>query len=64
MNVTGPIALVTVANRRIGRHFVDELLARGAAKVYATARRPEQIEVRDPQVEVLRLDLLDARSAM
>ncbi|MFD4977194.1 SDR family oxidoreductase [Streptomyces sp. NPDC058424] len=63
MDVTGSTALVTGANRGIGRRFVDELLARGAAKVYATARRPEQIEVRDPRVEVLRLDLLDTRSA-
>ncbi|WP_440083017.1 SDR family oxidoreductase [Streptosporangium sp. LJ11] len=62
MDVTGSIALVTGANRGIGRRFVDELLARGAAKVYATARRPELIEVSDPRVEVLRLDLLDARS--
>ncbi|MGW0955349.1 SDR family oxidoreductase [Streptomyces sp. NPDC001212] len=62
MDVTGSIALVTGANRGIGRRFVDELLARGAAKVYATARRPERIEVRDPRVEVLRLDLLDAQS--
>ncbi|MBA2808977.1 SDR family oxidoreductase [Streptomyces sp. KM273126] len=62
MDVTGSIALVTGANRGIGRRFVDELLARGAAKVYATARRPELIEVSDPRVEVLRLDLLDAQS--
>ncbi|MFJ2033650.1 SDR family oxidoreductase [Streptosporangium sp. NPDC087985] len=62
MDVTDSIALVTGANRGIGRRFVDELLARGAAKVYATARRPELIEVSDPRVEVLRLDLLDARS--
>ncbi|MEU4533437.1 SDR family oxidoreductase [Streptosporangium sp. NPDC023825] len=62
MDVTGSIALVTGANRGIGRRFVDELLARGAAKVYATARRPELIEVSDPRVEALRLDLLDARS--
>jgi NAD(P)-dependent dehydrogenase (short-subunit alcohol dehydrogenase family) len=62
MDVTGSIALVTGANRGIGRTFVEELLARGAAKVYATSRRPELIEVSDPRVEVLRLDLLDARS--
>ncbi|MFI1733006.1 SDR family oxidoreductase [Streptomyces acidicola] len=62
MDITGSIALVTGANRGIGRRFVDELLARGAAKVYATARRPELIEVSDPRVEVLRLDLLDAQS--
>jgi NAD(P)-dependent dehydrogenase (short-subunit alcohol dehydrogenase family) len=62
MDVTGSIALVTGANRGIGRSFVDELLARGAEKVYATARRPELIEVSDPRIKVLRLDLLDARS--
>ncbi|GGZ89027.1 SDR family oxidoreductase [Streptomyces bluensis] len=62
MDINGSIALVTGANRGIGRRFVDELLARGAAKVYATARRPELIEVSDPRVEALRLDLLDAQS--
>ncbi|MEU0569816.1 SDR family oxidoreductase [Nonomuraea sp. NPDC005983] len=62
MDVTGSIALVTGANRGIGRRFVDELLVRGAAKVYATARRPELVEVSDPRVEVLPLDLLDAQS--
>ncbi|MFY7065907.1 SDR family oxidoreductase [Nocardiopsis changdeensis] len=62
MDVTGSVALVTGANRGIGRRFVDELLARGAAKVYAAARRPETVEVRDPRVETLRLDLLDADS--
>lgn len=62
MDVTGSIALVTGANRGIGRRFVDELLARGAEKVYATARRPELIEVSDPRVKALRLDLFDAQS--
>lgn len=62
MEITGSIALVTGANRGIGRRFVDELLARGAEKVYATARRPELFEAPDPRVKVLRMDLLDARS--
>lgn len=34
------IALVTGANRGIGAAFVDGLIAGGAAKVYAAARRP------------------------
>lgn len=62
MNVTGQIALVTGANRGIGRQFVLELLERGASKVYATARRPETLEFDDPRVVPLRLDLLDHES--
>ncbi|MGD8166640.1 SDR family oxidoreductase [Herbiconiux sp. P16] len=65
MNIAGSVALVTGANRGIGRRFVDELLERGAAKVYAAVRRPDQLpegEFTDPRVEVLRLDLLDQGS--
>ena len=60
MDITGSVALVTGANRGIGRHFAQELLERGAAKVYATSRRPEQVDV--PGVEVLRLDVTDPES--
>jgi NAD(P)-dependent dehydrogenase (short-subunit alcohol dehydrogenase family) len=59
MNLRGATALVTGANRGIGHYFAVELLARGA-KVYATARRPELIEV--PGAEVLRLDITDQAS--
>ncbi|MEW2146840.1 SDR family oxidoreductase [Micromonospora vinacea] len=60
MRISGSIALVTGANRGIGRHFAEQLVERGAAKVYATARRPEQIDI--PGVERLRLDITDPRS--
>lgn len=60
MNSSGAIALVTGANRGLGRHFATQLLDRGAAKVYATARRPELIDI--PGVEVLTLDITDPTS--
>ena len=40
----GSIALVTGANRGIGRAFVEVLLARGASKVYAGARSAEAFD--------------------
>ncbi len=60
MDIDGSVALVTGANRGIGRHFASQLLERGAAKVYATARRPERVDL--PGVEVLRLDITDPDS--
>ena len=62
MNVTDQTALVTGANRGIGRQFVLELLERGARRVYATARRPETLDLDDARVVPLRLDLLDRES--
>lgn len=59
MEITDQIALVTGANRGIGRQFVLELLERGAGKVYATARRPETLDFDDSRVVPLRLDLVD-----
>jgi NAD(P)-dependent dehydrogenase (short-subunit alcohol dehydrogenase family) len=57
MQISGAIALVTGANRGLGRQFATQLLERGAAKVYATARRPELVDL--PGAEVLRLDITD-----
>lgn len=44
MNIKGKVALVTGANRGLGRAFVQELLAAGASKVYAAARDPGSID--------------------
>ncbi|WP_417686903.1 SDR family oxidoreductase [Roseibium sp.] len=41
--IEGQVALVTGANRGMGRAFVNGLLARGAAKVYAGARNTEAL---------------------
>jgi NAD(P)-dependent dehydrogenase (short-subunit alcohol dehydrogenase family) len=43
LQIAGTTALVTGANRGIGRALVEALLERGAARVYATARRPEAL---------------------
>ena len=64
MDIAGSTALVTGANRGIGRRFVDQLLARGARKVYATARHPELIDTADSRVTPLYLDLLDEKSIL
>jgi NAD(P)-dependent dehydrogenase (short-subunit alcohol dehydrogenase family) len=60
MHVHGTTALVTGANRGLGRHFAQQLRDRGAAKVYATARDPRTIDF--PGVEVLQLDITDPAS--
>jgi len=43
MEIEGCIALVTGANRGLGRAYTQALLAAGAAKVYAAARDPSAI---------------------
>jgi NAD(P)-dependent dehydrogenase (short-subunit alcohol dehydrogenase family) len=60
MNIDGSIALVTGANRGLGAAFTEALLERGAAKVYAAARRPETIT--DPRMVPVRVDLTDPNS--
>ncbi|WP_410594465.1 SDR family oxidoreductase [Amycolatopsis sp. lyj-23] len=60
MDITGAVALVTGANRGLGRRFAAALLERGAAKVYAAARNPESIDL--PGVVPLRLDVTDPES--
>ena len=59
MDIAGSVALVTGANRGMGRHFATQLLERGAT-VYATARRPETVDV--PGAQVLGLDVTDPAS--
>ncbi len=52
-------ALVTGANRGLGRQLAAELVARGA-KVYAAARRPETVDL--PGVVPIQLDITDPDS--
>ena len=55
MKIENAVVLVTGANRGIGLAFAQELLARGARKVYAAARDPAGIT--QPGVHPLRLDV-------
>ncbi len=59
MNTEHVVALVSGANRGLGRQFATELVARGA-KVYAAARRPETVDI--PGVIPIQLDITDAMS--
>ncbi|WP_301110609.1 SDR family oxidoreductase [Microbacterium sp.] len=56
----GAVVLVTGANGGIGTQFVHQALARGAAKVYASARTPRTWD--DERVVPLALDVTDAAS--
>lgn len=59
MELTNAVAVVTGANRGLGRHLAEQLVRRGA-KVYAAARRPETVDLAG--VVPLRLDVTDEES--
>ena len=55
MKIENSVVLVTGGNRGIGLAFATALLARGARKVYVTARNPASVALQN--VEVLKLDV-------
>jgi NAD(P)-dependent dehydrogenase (short-subunit alcohol dehydrogenase family) len=57
MKIENCIALVTGANRGLGKAYVDALLAAGAAKVYAGARDIASIGSTNDRVVSVRLDV-------
>ena len=60
--IKGAAALVTGGNRGFGRAMVEELLDRGAAKVYATARSPHTPP--DRRIVPLALDVTNDNSVV
>jgi NAD(P)-dependent dehydrogenase (short-subunit alcohol dehydrogenase family) len=58
MNLEDSTVLVTGANRGLGAAFCRSLRDRGAAKIYAAARNPDQVDARG--VVPLRLDVTSA----
>lgn len=60
--LAGSVALVTGANRGIGKEFVEQLLGRDVTKVYAAARDPRSVTHTDPRVVPLALDVTDPES--
>lgn len=59
MKVEGCVAFVTGANRGLGAEYVQQLLDRGATKVYAAARKPET--VLNYRAIAIQLDVTDAQ---
>ena len=59
MKIAGSVALVTGANRGLGRAYARELVNRDAAKVFGAARHPDQVT--EPGVIPIALDITDPR---
>jgi NAD(P)-dependent dehydrogenase (short-subunit alcohol dehydrogenase family) len=60
VNIKGSTVVVTGGQRGLGKAVVDELLRRGAVKVYATARTPRRSD--DPRVLSVELDVTKSDS--
>jgi NAD(P)-dependent dehydrogenase (short-subunit alcohol dehydrogenase family) len=55
MRIEGAVALVTGANRGLGKAFVQQLIDGGARKIYAAARDPAKVNF--PGVQPVKLDI-------
>ncbi|HEX4441981.1 MAG TPA: SDR family oxidoreductase [Galbitalea sp.] len=57
VSIAGSVALVTGGQRGLGKAFTQELLSRGAAKIYVTARTPKESD--DPRIVPVALEVTD-----
>ena len=57
MKIDGSVALVSGADRGLGRVYARELVSRGAARVYGAARHPAAVT--EPGVTPIALDVTD-----
>lgn len=62
MNIVDSVAFVSGANRGLGLAFVNELLARGASKVYAGVRDVSSMDTMDERIVSIQLDVSDHAS--
>jgi NAD(P)-dependent dehydrogenase (short-subunit alcohol dehydrogenase family) len=62
MKIKDSIVFVTGANRGLGLAFAREAILRGAAKVYAGVRRPEDFS--EPGIIPVKLDVTDSESVI
>jgi NAD(P)-dependent dehydrogenase (short-subunit alcohol dehydrogenase family) len=62
VHIKDTVAFVTGANRGLGLALAQELLARGAKKVYAGVRNPSDTEPQLPGLEWVKLDVTDRAS--
>jgi NAD(P)-dependent dehydrogenase (short-subunit alcohol dehydrogenase family) len=60
--ISSSTALVTGANRGLGKAIADELLLRGAKTVYAAVRDPQSVT--DPRLVPVRVDVTDPESVL
>jgi NAD(P)-dependent dehydrogenase (short-subunit alcohol dehydrogenase family) len=59
MNLDNKTVFVTGANRGIGKAIVDALLKQKVKKVYAAARKVDELKFSDPRVVPVKLDITD-----